>query len=337
MEAPTHPDHGGQGKPKRNWTLIVCVLILFIVLVNGSVAWWHTLILTPQLIGQNSAEKENQFELIRPDIAALEVNDFLEIQKTGTVSLTGLRTEMLALLNDPAVHGNYALYVEDLTTGAWMGLNEREKFFPASLAKLPIVVAIYKRIQDGMISPSDKIKLEATDIDSRFGTLGFVEPGAEYTIKDLIYYTLVQSDNTAARTLLNQLSLDDVMEARLAMGLDWPKEKDDVTKASVKEYANMFRSLYLSTYLRRVFSNEILSLLADTPFEEQLVSGIPSSIRLAHKYGVTPDEESTHDCGIVYLKDHHYIICAMSKGATVEEANRVIGSASKVTYEFMTK
>lgn len=336
MEVPSHPEH--VHKPKHNWTLILCVVILAVVILNGFVAWYHFLVEAPRVNAVlNPEAKQTRFELIRPDIAALEVEDFLKIQHQGTISMVALKKNILEVVDDPMLTGEYAVYVEDLNTGAWMGLNEREKFFPASLAKMPIVVAVYKKIQDGLLSPSDNVVITAEDIDARFGTLAFAEPGTEYTINELIQYALVKSDNTAARTLLHQLSADDVMEARLAMGLDWPKEKEDVTRASPKEYANMFRSLYLSTYLRRVFSNEILSLLADTPFDAQLAAGLPANVRLSHKYGVTPDEESTHDCGIVYLETHDYLICAMSRGASVEEANKVIRAVSKVTYEHMSE
>jgi beta-lactamase class A len=334
MEAPPHPEHHSR---KRNWTLIICSITLLFVVVNSGIAWWHALVIAPQLVNSKApAEAKSQYDLIRPDLAALDVKDFLEVQHQGTISMIDLKKSIVEVVSNPSLQGTYAIYVEDLTTGSWVGLNEREKYFPASLAKMPIIVAIYKQIQEGTLTLNQAIVIESRDIDTRFGPLAFTESGASFTIADLIKYALVQSDNTAARALLRQLTVDEVMEARLAMGLDWPKAQDDVTRASPKEYANMFRSLYVSSYLRRAFSNEILSLLADTPFDEQLAAGLPTGVRMSHKYGVTTEEDSTHDCGIVYLPNHHYLICAMSKGAGVEEANQVIALLSKETYEYMS-
>ncbi len=84
----------------------------------------------------------NKFELVRPDIAALELDKFLDYQKSLTASLLPLRIELDARLAQTDVTGNYGLYIEDLDSGAWIGIKERDKFYPASLAKLPIVIAI---------------------------------------------------------------------------------------------------------------------------------------------------------------------------------------------------
>lgn len=325
-------------RPKRNWTLIVCIAILVVVTLNGFVAWWHYLVEAPavqKIIAP--AEAKGQYALLRPDIANLDVDTFLEQQKLAVINMRPLRDQLRALLNQSTTIGTYGVYVEDLQTGAWLGLSERDLFFPASLAKMPIVVAIYKKVQDGGLMLGQNIVITEKDIDARFGTLAYVEPGTEFTVEELIKYALVDSDNTAMRALLHQLTIDEIMEARLAMGLNWPKEKDDVTRASPREYANMFRSLYIASYLRRPFANQMLSLLADTPFDNQLVGGLPTNVRVSHKYGVTPDEESTHDCGIVYLEQKNYLICVMSKGAPVETADRMIAEISKETYEFMNK
>ncbi len=155
-------------------------------------------------------------------------------------------------------------------------------------------------------------------------------------MKSLITETLQKSDNTAGRALLRQLNTDEMMSARTAMGLDWPKDRDALTKASPKEYANIFRSLYVSTYLRRTFSNSILSILADTPHQNQLPAGLPPEVKISHKFGVTPYGQSSHDCGIVYLEKKDYLICVMSENATSSEADRIIADISKITYEFMT-
>ena len=106
---------------------------------------------------------------------------------------------------------------------------------------------------------------------------------------------------------------------------------------STKEYTNFFRSLYISSYLRRPLSEFALSLLITTEFSSQIPAGLPQGVRVAHKLGINSDEKIFHDCGIVYLPQKHYLLCVMSKNSTQEESDRVISNVSKAVYAYRSK
>jgi beta-lactamase class A len=151
----------------------------------------------------------------------------------------------------------------------------------------------------------------------------------------MLIYLIEESDNTAFYTLIDLVSEEEFETARVAMGL--PNLKDP-SAISPRDYANMLRSLYLSTYLRRTFSEVALSLMINTDFDSGLPSGVPKSVKVAHKVGFSVSKGYFHDCGIIYDVHsdniHPYILCVMSKNSTQQEANKVISNVSKTVYDY---
>ena len=127
-----------------------------------------------------------------------------------------------------------------------------------------------------------------------------------------------ESDNTAFFTLNNDiLTPDEVLEARLAMGL--PPPEDPYTTMSPKSYTNILRSLYLSSYLRRPFSEKALSIMLETDFDSGIPAFLPHDIKIAHKIGFYQQGGYFHDCGIIYLPYKPYSLCIMSKNTTYKK------------------
>jgi beta-lactamase class A len=276
-------------------------------------------------------EQEPEFKLVSPTIAWKEVDDFLEYQKGLRVTYLDVKPEILDIID--GAKGEYGVYFEDLTTGAWLGVNEKEKFAPISLVKLPLMVAVLKKVEKGEINLEQNVTLKPEYLDSGFGTLYQKGAGYKITIKELLTYLIKESDNTAFYALLDVTSIEEFETTRVAMGL--PKINIP-EKISPRDYANMLRSLYYSTYLRRTFSEIGLSLMMNTNFESELAAGLPSDVHVAHKVGIDESLGYYHDCGIIY-DENPYILCIMSVNTTQEEAARVISSISKKIYEFKHK
>ena len=129
-------------------------------------------------------------------------------------------------------------------------------------------------------------------------------------MEEAIRLSLVESDNTASSLLLSVApsSIDSVFD-----NLDIPKEKEGKYHIiSPKNYSSIFRSLYLSSYLSRQSSNEILNILTQTIFNDKIAALPTKDIKVAHKIGVLNSVNSNEtiytDCGIVYVpngRPHH--------------------------------
>ncbi len=277
--------------------------------------------------------EDTKYELLNPQAAQVNMDEFLNQQDSYTLAYRPLRQQVSRiLLSQP---GTYSMYYEDLATGSWIGVNEGEEYVPASLLKVSTMIAALKQIEQGKLSLDKDVKVNEDDFNIRSGNL--VGKGDAYVIsvEELLELIALESDNTASRTLRRLLSRKSLEEARLATDIPLPNPEQP-TIISPKKYSTVFRTLYYSNYLRRPFSQFALSLLTKTEFEEGIPAGVPKHVIVAHKIGVNENDQSHHDCGIVYASSP-YLICIMSKDTSNDQANKVIAEVSQTVYEYVEK
>lgn len=269
-------------------------------------------------------------QILSLDAAWQGVDMYIKRQASINSAYDPTKNAISLLFN--SARGDFAIYFEELNSGAHFGVNETEEFIPLSLLKVPTMIATLKEMELGKVALNQKVVLNAEDIDSKSGSLW--KKGAGYTlpIKDLLTILIKDSDNTAVLTLDRRIISDDVfIESRVGLGLPAPTVSD--AKITPIDYANMLRDLYYSNYLRRPFSELALSIMLDTDFNSQIPAGVPEDVMISHKVGFFVQEGYFHDCGIVYLPGNPYIICMMSKNTDIDEANRVMRQASKMIYD----
>lgn len=232
----------------------------------------------------------------------------------------------------------YFLY---LNNAAWIGINERELFPAASTIKVPLAMSIYKMKEQGKIKLSQTYSLSELDLDSNFGSLYEVGPDQTFTIEDLLRIMLQYSDNTAARALLHITESigikDPFVDIYDAMG--WEdmefENKPVYIDINLKILSNMFIALYNASYINSEDSIAILSQLSRSPFDQQIVGGLPKTVPVAHKIGIDDVEESYSDCGIVYAPNRPYILCLGYYGGSKVLANKFMSNISKEVYGYV--
>lgn len=246
-----------------------------------------------------------------------------------------LRSEIQPEIDKIEAGKKVGLFVQDIKTGSWMGINEKMGFTPASLLKVPIMIAIMKKKDRGEISLSDKIIIKKEDLDLDYQTKYEGKEGQEFTVEELLISMIKESDNTAKNALVRQLfsyEMDDVFQH---MGVPNPylPENQDKT-VSPRDYSRFFKSLYYSTFLSPSSSQFALELTTHTQLESLLPEGVPDDVQVAHKFGVY-DESFLHDCGIVYHEKNPYLICVMTKELPSSISSDLIRKISTFTYEFV--
>jgi beta-lactamase class A len=101
--------------------------------------------------------------------------------------------------------GIAGVYVRDLEGGWGYGMRPDETFFSASIIKVPIMVAVYRDIDEGKLSLSDTFETQAGDWAAGAGWLQWDSPGVPHTVEDYLYMMMTQSDNVAANALLRKV------------------------------------------------------------------------------------------------------------------------------------
>jgi beta-lactamase class A len=238
-----------------------------------------------------------------------------------------------------------SVYIRDLEYGPTLGIDEHEKFSPASLLKIPLLLTYLQ------ISKEQPEILERRLMTPQAFVDGFsqsIKPTYElrentsYTVNELLSYMIKFSDNRAYFMLLDYLKeiapgRDLLAETFVDLGIIDPRDPDDQT-ISVKAYASIFIQLFHVSFLQdQDLSEKALALLAESEFDAGLSAGVPAGTVVADKFGERTNFDGElkqlHDCGIIYFPGNPYALCVMTRGNDIEKLPPIIAAISKMVYE----
>lgn len=278
------------------------------------------------LLSGNSAETEEQEKL-----PYLSKRIFAEKQNDILINFTPLRSAMREYVN--YLPDKVGVYFEYLPSGNSVGVNEKMEVVIASLIKTPLVMAVYKELEKGTIKKTDTITLSKEALDPKYGDLWKRGEGSTLTVEEAINYALEKSDNTAANALLAIAPEKTVQDVFESLDISTGEEEGKIL-ISAKNYSSILRSLYLSSFLKKSSSNEILEILTKTDFNDQIVAGVPKSIKVAHKIGVYQATNVYSDCGIIYVPERPYLLCIVAQ-ANQEKSSEYMRRLSKMIYGYI--
>jgi beta-lactamase class A len=236
-----------------------------------------------------------------------------------------------------------AIYFRDLNNGPWFGINERDKFTPGSLLKLPLTMSYYWR-EDRERHVLDEV-IEVVKLpdnianESNYGSDAPLVPGV-YSVRDLIGYMLKESSNDAAAVLADVAGKSQIKSTYEDLGIESPTMGQDY-EIDVKTFGAFLRVLYNASYIGQPGSEELLATLTQVSFRDGLVAGVPSNIKVAHKFGTRvigtgAGSRQLHDCGIVYAPKTPYVLCVMTRGNESKNLSYFIAEVSKRVYNGVT-
>lgn len=301
---------------KTTWLLVAVILIL------ATTSAWLFVALKKSPKGGEIIPADN-FSLLNPARKLFRQEDLI-------INLQPLRDYLNGKYEDGP---NVSIYFEYLPTGANIAISKDAEFYPASLLKVPVVMAAAKKIDKGEWKWDNKLVLMAADKDDAFGTLYKEPTGSTFTIEELCRRSLADSDNTAHFILLRNLELAEIDEVYAHMGLDGFLKTDG--SISAKRYAVMLRALYNSSYITDEGSQKIVSFLTEDNFKEYLGSGLPQGVTLAHKIGVDINKKIYLDSGIIYLENRPYVLIVMTKSKTEQQAKDIMKDVSEKVFNYV--
>lgn len=261
---------------------------------------------------------------------------FIENPNDSIVNFAQLRQQFQAYFDDNEIKGS--LYFEYLPTGTSARITADDEQVAASLMKLPAAMDAMKAIENGKISADQPITLRPEWLDAGYGELYKKGAGYTLTLKEAIRIMLTDSDNTALKavgfTTMNMVAQED--SVLRAVDVDITQNSNLTVSIGARSYGSFLKCLYFACYNNRENSNELLTYLTESRFTNRLVAGVSdTSIKIAHKIGVYDTVQS--DCGIVYIPNRQYLICAMVNGSDDTTTNARIAALSKIAYEYVAQ
>ena len=235
-----------------------------------------------------------------------------------------------------------SVYFRDLNSGKWMGIDELEAYTPASLLKVPIMMAYFKDSEDhpDVLSARHTYDRRGYE-DDPLVEKPLLVPNRRYTALELIRGMIIQSDNPAMDILQENANPSTLKETYSALEINDPYDFDaEQYQLSAKKYGLFFRVLYNGTFLNREKSNHALEMLSESEFDLGIRAGTPPSIDVAHKHGVYghTENDGSHssevsDCGIVYNPSSPYLLCVMTRGTNAYALSDVIKDIAGAVYQ----
>lgn len=336
----------------------ICVIMIILHMSSPKVVLssWVVSLIAVFFLGYFSSVKINynhrddSDEIIRKNFNYKYINPILEcntdIEQNN--NLTTLKKSIETIIKDETYNKNISfasIYFRDLNNGPWLGINEKEYFSPASLIKVPVLIAYLKQAETN----PDILKKEIVPVITASSGDNIqnikpsisLAPDKKYTVEDLLEKMIIYSDNDAYNTLSGNLNPDDFGKIFQDLDIDISKaftspNGDIIT---VKDYASFYRILFNASYLNQDMSEKALSLLSQSQYKDGLVAGVPQNISIAHKFGERKfsdtGETQLHDCGIIYLPKKPYLLCVMTRGNDIQKASQTIRKISQEVFRYL--
>lgn len=258
----------------------------------------------------------------------------------------GLNSSLTSYINNATkknLASDVSVYLRYPQVSDWTVINGSEKYSPASLLKVPVMMVYLSRSEFSPSLLSQKLKYNVEDDNQKtnYKPQQQMQKGQAYTINDLIRRMIIYSDNTAEDILVSnsdKQDFDKVFDEVGVSRLNYSQQEDSM---DVQGYSYFFRVLYNSTFLSKQISEEALKLLTQTTFTQGIVAGVPKNITVAHKFGerhfMDTGESQLHDCGIIYFPKNPYLLCIMTRGKSFKNLEAVLKNVSEITYNYTKK
>lgn len=275
------------------------------------------------------------YKLINP---LLECDNFHPSKMLSSLELHKKVKSFIENAKSTGRASHISFYYRDLTNGPWIGIGEKEDFSPASLLKVPVMIAVFKKAENDPDFLKKKIKYNE---DLNKGIIPNIKDsvlkiGNSYSVEELINFMIVHSDNNARHLLFQNIEQTFITRVFTDIGIDMTYFDDSKDFMSVKTYSSFFRILYNATYLNKENSEKALQILTNSSFRQGLPAKLPDNVLVAHKFGergyTNSEIKQLHDCGIVYKGNSPYLICVMTKGTNTRELSNIIAELSSLVY-----
>ncbi len=248
----------------------------------------------------------------------------------------------------------------DMETGESLALNADTVFHAASTMKIPVMIEVLRRAQEGAFSLDQKVLLvnqfasiadgspfsllPADDEDTAL----YSKIGQRVPIRDLLKRMITRSSNFATNELIALVGADRVTAGARQLGaarIQVLRGVED-TKAFNLGMINTTTSADLAILLAAIEQGKALSpagsaemreILLAQEFNSEIPAGLPAGTKVAHKTGSIT--AVSHDAAIVYPPGRKpYVIVVLTRGIReAAKSDALIADVSRLIWNHVTK
>ncbi len=246
--------------------------------------------------------------------------------------------------------------VYDLDTKQTLLINERVSLHAASTMKLPVMMEIFRQIEEKKLSLREPIEVKnkffsivdgseyhlnkADDSDEEV----YRRIGQKMPLLELVEHMITWSSNLATNLLIERVTPEKVMklmgelganDIRVLRGVEDQKAFDAGRNNTTTAYDLMLllRLIAENKFKSKRACEKMVEILSGQHFNEGIPAGLPTATRVAHKTGDIT--KHNHDAGIVYPSNGKpYVIVVLTKGiADHKRSSKLIADISRVVFQ----
>lgn len=255
-------------------------------------------------------------------------------------TMRGAISSMVTDLRSSGRITSASVYVRDFQKGEWTWFNGGEEYDPGSLLKVPLLLTWLSMAEEDPGVLKRTYTCEPYDFNVPQNTAfpsKQIQVNVSYTVKQLLEYSIAFSDNRATTILTRNVPSSRYIKTYTDLGLPAPDMHAKSYRMNVRDYSVFMKALFNSTSLGPIYSEMALELMTRADFNRGLKAGLPAEVELAHKFGEsgTQDERQLHETGLIYARNHPYVVTVMTRGPNVDSLAEAIASVSRLVYERM--
>lgn len=259
------------------------------------------------------------------------------------VELTDLENQIKNIMPMyPSIHP--AVFVWDYDTGNYVDINASETFSAASIIKIPVLLQLFRSIENNQVSLYDEMPLTEYYRSEGSGDLQFRAANSRYTLDQLARVMITHSDNSATNMIMSQIgSMTDVNQGIRDWGLthtqvhNWLPDLAGTNFTTARDLARMLYNIENPDFLSAESREKIFDYMGHVKNNRLIQAGLGSGASFLHKTGDIG--KMLGDAGIVFAPNgKKYIVVILANRPYNSPLGKdFIVKASEIIYNYMVR
>ena len=185
-----------------------------------------------------------------------------------------------------------AIYVYEYKNGSYVDIQADKPFPAASIIKLPVLIEMFREIENGKFSLYDTMVLQDYYRASGSGKLQYSQGGVAHTMDYLAKIMIENSDNSSTNMIMSKMGgMPQINKAMQQWGLkttrinNWLPDLDGTNITTARELGKMLYNIDTTDILTRESKKHISDYLSHVKNNRLLQAGLPDEAILLHKTG----------------------------------------------------
>lgn len=226
---------------------------------------------------------------------------------------------------------NFAFKYKDIFTGFTFSYNSSQPIFTASTIKAPEAIYIYKEAEKGNINLEDTITYTSNYYSGGTGILKNTPFNQEYTIRQLVSYSIIHSDNAAHLMLNNKYKSSNMYNYWKTLGTSYIfKSNSAWGSLNANDGVIYMEELYNFYKENNTYSEELLSYFKDA---WKVITVPNKDIVVANKSGWS--NYALHDAALIFDSNPYILVVLSNRGYT--DYVVFFNNVSTLIYDFHTE